>query len=63
MSEQVSFGCELPEEQAYALAELCRRAGLADVRELAADKDEAYRMVYALSSLRDALAQSGVVVR
>jgi hypothetical protein len=63
MSEQVSFSCELTEDEAYALAELCKRAGLADVRELAVDQDEAYQMVHGLAALREALAASGVVVR
>jgi hypothetical protein len=63
LSKQVSFSCELPEEQAYALAELCKRIGFKDLREHAVDQEETYQMVYGLSALRDALAASGVVVR
>lgn len=63
MSKQVSFSCELTENEAYALAQLCKRTGFSDVRENAVDQDEAYLMVHALDRVRTALADSGVVVR
>jgi hypothetical protein len=59
----VSFKCELPEDQALALAELAKRIGFQELRELAVDQAETYAMVHGLAALRDALAASGVVVR
>jgi hypothetical protein len=61
--ETVVTMLELPRAEAYALAELAKRAGFSDVRELAMSQDEAYSMVHALDRLRDALAGSGVRVR
>jgi len=54
---------ELPVEEAYALAQLAKRTGFSDVRELAVDEGEAYAMIYALGKLRDALEAAGVSVR
>lgn len=54
---------ELTREEAYALAELTKRAGFSDVRSLAVDQEQAYSMIHALDCLRDALAASGVRVR
>jgi hypothetical protein len=61
--ELVVAALELSREEAYALAQLAKRTGFSDVRELAVDEGEAYAMIYALSKLRDALAASGVCVR
>jgi len=59
----VKFEVELPESEAYALAELCKRIGFQDARSLAVDKEEAYRMIYATNKVRYGLAKQGVTVR
>ena len=53
----------LTPDQAYALAELCKRIGWDDVRSLAVDDDQARLMIVATDGLRDALEQAGVYVR
>ena len=53
----------LTPDQAYALAELCKRIGWDDVRSLAVDDDQARLMIVATDGLRDALEQAGVIVR
>lgn len=59
----VTLEIDLPEIEAYALAELCKRIGFNDARSLAADKEEAYRMISATNHVRHALATKGVTVR
>lgn len=49
--------------EAYALAELTKRIGFNDARDLAVDKDEAYRMIWATTRVRDGLEKQGVAVR
>lgn len=53
----------LTRDQAYALAELCKRIGWQDVRALAVDDNEARLMIEATDGARDALEQAGVYVR
>lgn len=53
----------LPTDEAYALAELCKRLDFQTARELSVDKEEAYRMIEATNKVRDALAKVGVSVR
>ncbi len=50
-------------DEAYALAELCKRIGFRDCRENAVSDDEAYLMLRATDKVRHALQQKGVVVR
>lgn len=50
-------------QNAYALAELCKRIGYRDCRANAVSDDEAHRMIHAMDLLRSALAEIGVVVR
>lgn len=58
---QVSL--QLPECQAYALAELCKRIGWSDCRGLSVSDNEAADMIGATDRVRIALEQVGVVVR
>jgi hypothetical protein len=58
----VTVRLELPEEQAFALAELTKRLSFSEIREAAVDSDEAYSMRNALWQLRVALAQAGFQV-
>jgi hypothetical protein len=53
----------LTEPQAYALAELCKRIGWADVRSNAVDDHEARLMLIAIERVRGGLEQAGVTVR
>jgi hypothetical protein len=54
---------ELPENEAWALAEFLKRAGLSDYRVLAASEDEAYAMFDAGEKMRRALAERGIEPR
>ena len=54
---------ELPEEEAWALAQFLKRAGYTDYRGQAIDEDEASRMRDAGERLREALAGAGVAPR
>jgi len=59
----IRLDVELPRDQAYALAELCKRIGFQDALKLAVDKEEAYRMIHATDKVRGGLEKSGVAVR
>ena len=59
----VTFSVELPEEMAFALAELCKRIGWSDCRANAVSDAEAQRMVYATDRIRSSLEAAGVSVR
>lgn len=54
---------ELPEAEAYALAQLCKRITWSDCMTLSVDRDECQRQINATNRVRDALARCGVVVR
>jgi hypothetical protein len=54
---------ELPQRQAYALAELCKRIGWSDARGLAVSDQEAEAMLSACDVARAGLEASGVWVR
>ena len=54
---------ELPDHQAWALAEFLKRVGYRDYRPLAVDDQEAYAMQEAGEKLRTALAEKGVAPR
>ena len=54
---------ELPEHEAWALAEFLKRAGFSDYRALAVDEDEAYEMRDAGEKVRRALAEQGIAPR
>lgn len=55
--------CDLPIEEATALAQYLKRAGLSDYRQLAVDEEEAYTMQAAAERLRSALALAGYAPR
>lgn len=50
---------EIPEEQAEALAQFCKRAGYSTFRDYAKTDEEAYAAQYALNEIRAALAKAG----
>ena len=54
---------ELTREQAYALAQLCKRIGYSDARSMSVDDAEARAMLVATDVLRAALADAGYAVR
>lgn len=54
---------ELTEPEAYTLAQLCKRILFNDVKTMAVDKDEEYRMIWTTTRVLDALAESGVRMR
>ena len=54
---------ELPENEAWALAEFLKRAGYSHYRQLAASDDEAYAMQDAAEKMRAAFAEKGVAPR
>ena len=53
----------LTEEQAYALAELCKRICWTDARACAVDDTEARNMIHAMARVRGALEDAGISVR
>ena len=55
--------CDLSSEEATALAQYLKRAGLSDYRQLAIDEEEAYTMQVAAERLRHALALVGYAPR
>ncbi len=50
---------ELPDDVAWALAELCKRITFSDCRSNAVDDDEAYKMIDGTNTLGDVLARAG----
>lgn len=54
---------ELPESQAWALAELCKRITFADCKSNAIDDEEARLMIAATDKLGEALAKAGYITR
>lgn len=59
----VQVAARLPEKEAYALAEMCKRISFAQARELAVDEAETYAIIRATDNLRSALEEAGVSVR
>lgn len=57
--EQNSIDFELPDDQALALAQLCKRIGFSDCRANAIDNDETYLMIDAIAQLQKALSKAG----
>ena len=54
---------DLPDNLAWALAELCKRITFSDCRSNASDEDEAYRMIEATDKLRTVLGRVGYAPR
>lgn len=50
-------------DEAWALAELCKRIGYSECRQNAVDDDEARAMIVATSKMQQALARAGFTVR
>ena len=59
----VTVRVALPEDEAHALAQFLKRAGVSDYRRLAADEAEAYAMRDGAERLREALAAIGIAPR
>lgn len=55
--------CALSQQQAYALAQLCKRIGWNDARELSVDEAETGAMLSACDVVRAGLEQAGIWVR
>ncbi|ABC29637.1 hypothetical protein EUZ85_19450 [Hahella sp. KA22] len=56
MTNKVQLNVELDQETAEALADYCRRFCFADLRSLADDDDQAYRMRNGLLEIQRCLA-------
>lgn len=54
---------QLPEDEAFALAQFLKRAGFAEYRRLAQTDTEAYAMRDAAERIRDVLAEAGIAPR
>ena len=54
---------DLTDDQAWALAELCKRIGYSDCESLAVDSKEAHTMIDATSILQGILTAAGYAVR
>ena len=61
--DDVSVQMELEPAQAMALAQLVKRIGWDDMRQLATSEPETYQMKYALAELQKALAAAGYAPR
>jgi len=61
--EHITLHIELPEEQAWALAQLLKRIGFSDCRTLAEDEAQAYLMLHAAELVHRALAEAGCAPR
>lgn len=58
-----SIVVELPDEEAQALAQFVKRVGWYEVRENAANEEEAHMMIASLNKLRRGLAEAGYCPR
>jgi len=56
----VTVTVQLPQQEAWALAQFLKRAGHYDYLRCAANEDEAYNARYAGDKVADALRESGV---
>lgn len=54
---------ELPEDLAWALAQMLKRLGFSDCRALAQDEAQTYLMLQAAEQVRRALAEAGCAPR
>jgi hypothetical protein len=61
--EPVGLKVELDIHHAYALAQLCKRIGWSDARQLSASEEETRLMLSACDQVRTALDEAGVSVR
>ncbi|WP_431273642.1 DUF7706 family protein [Variovorax ureilyticus] len=63
MDTNIPIDLNLPEDEAYAMAELCKRLSWRDARDLSVDDREARTMLRACDHVRIALAKAGFSVR
>ncbi|RTL27849.1 MAG: hypothetical protein EKK47_17570 [Burkholderiales bacterium] len=61
--DHITVQVDLPQDLAWALAQLLKRIGYSDCRALAEDDEQAYQMIEATEQVRKALAQAGVAPR
>ncbi len=63
MDNIVTMQIELNAEQAWALAQLLKRIGWSDCKNLAEDEEQTRLMIEAAQRVREALAQAGYAPR
>ena len=63
MDHNVTLQIDMPQDLAWALAQLLKRIGYSDCRSLAQDDEQAYQMIYATERLRKAMAEAGIAPR
>lgn len=61
--ESIAVVVQLPPEHAYALAQLCKRIGWNDCKQLSVGEHETQLMIDATNKVRAALEGAGVYVR
>lgn len=61
--DHITVHIDLPQDLAWALAQLLKRIGYSDCRSLAEDDEQAYQMIQATEQVRRALAQAGISPR
>lgn len=63
MDDNITVQVDMPQDLAWALAQLLKRMGYSDCRALAEDDQQAYQMIQAAERLRRALADTGIAPR
>lgn len=61
--DRITIHIDLPQDLAWALAQLLKRIGYSDCRALAEDDEQAYQMIQATEQVRRALAEAGIAPR
>jgi hypothetical protein len=59
----VTIQIELTDEEAWQLAQFCKRVTFSDIRNRATSDDETYLMIWALDKVRKQLAEKGYAPR
>lgn len=59
----VTLQVDMPQDLAWALAQLLKRIGYSDYRSLAQSDEQAYQMIQATEQVRRALADAGIAPR
>lgn len=63
MDHTITFQVDMPQDQAWALAQLLKRITYRHCLGLAENSHEAYEMLYATERLRKAMAEAGIAPR
>jgi hypothetical protein len=63
MDHNVTLQIDMPQDLAWALAQMLKRIGYSDCRALAEDDQQAYQMIQATEQVRRALADAGIAPR